>query len=91
MNKWINNSSTRKIPWFGFSFELQSEVNSTKTQTCHQCSWLQRRLQNKAFYIFLGTPDNPLSEIFMTLPTAESTDMDPNVRLGESVDNSTVI
>lgn len=77
-----------KFPDFIFPFELQSEVNSTKTQTCHQHSGLQRRLQNKAFYIFLGTPDNPLSEIFMTLLTAESTEMDPNVWLGESADNS---
>lgn len=44
----------------------------------------------KHFEFFL-VHKNPLSEIFMMLLTAESTDMDTNVRLGESADNSTVI
>lgn len=45
----------------------------------------------KAFKFFLEWPDNPLSEIFMMLLTAESTDMVTNARLGEPADSSTVI
>lgn len=33
-------TAQEKFPDFIFPFELQSEVNSTKTQTCHQRSKL---------------------------------------------------
>lgn len=45
----------------------------------------------KPFNFFSKCPYNPLSEIFMTLLTAESTDTDTNARLGEPADSGRVI